>query len=233
MIKEESSRVYRVFVFPAKKVFYMTTPVNSDEIIRRLGKAYPDAKIALKFSNPMELLVATILSAQCTDEVVNKITSPLFKKYPSITDYAGADIIEFEQDIKSAGFYHNKAKNIIASANLIIEKYHGNVPDSMEDLIDLPGVARKTANIVLYNAFGIIDGIAVDTHVSRLSQRLGLSKNTDPVKIEKDLMQIIPRNLWGSFPYLLIEHGRAVCIARKPKCKFCVLNDICPSASRP
>jgi endonuclease-3 len=209
----------------------MTKPENSDEIIRRLAKAYPDAKIALKFSNPMELLVATMLSAQCTDEVVNKITVPLFKKYPDVKDYASANIEEFEQDIRSAGFYHNKAKNIIASAQLIIEKYRGNVPSNMADLIALPGVARKTANIVLYNAFGIIDGIAVDTHVSRLSQRLGLSKNTDPVKIEKDLMQIIPHKIWGSFSYLLIEHGRAVCIARKPKCKDCILNDICPSAS--
>ncbi|MDD4923382.1 MAG: endonuclease III [Dehalococcoidales bacterium] len=208
----------------------MTNSVNIDEIIRRLGKLYPDAKIALKYSNPMELLVATILSAQCTDEVVNRITPPLFKKYLSVEDYASADIAEFEQDIKSAGFYHNKAKNIIASAELVIEKYGGNIPSVMEELITLPGVARKTANIVLYNAFGITEGIAVDTHVSRLSQKLGLSSNNDPVKIEKDLMQIIPRRIWGSFPYLLIEHGRAVCIARKPKCAICNLNDICPSA---
>lgn len=218
-------------IFNIESILYMTKPVNSDEIIRRLEKAYPDAKIALKFSNPVELLVATILSAQCTDDVVNKITTSLFKKYHSVTDYAAVDIEEFEQDIKSAGFYHNKAKNIIASAKLIIEKYHGKVPSNMEDLITLPGVARKTANIVLYNAFGITDGIAVDTHVSRLSQKLGLSKNTDPVKIEKDLMQIIPYDIWGSFSYLLIEHGRAVCIARKPKCKTCVLKDICPSAT--
>ena len=209
----------------------MTNPETTDEIISRLSKAYPDAKIALKFSNPMELLVATILSAQCTDEVVNRITLPLFKKYRSVKDYAAADIAEFEQDIKSAGFYHNKAKNIIDSAKLIIEKYGGNIPFDMEDLIALPGVARKTANIVLYNAFGVTDGIAVDTHVRRLSQKLGLSINEDPVKIEKDLMRIIPRDIWGSFPYLLIEHGRAICIARKPKCSICCLNDICPSAS--
>jgi endonuclease-3 len=215
-----------------EKVFlYMTKPVNTDEIIHRLGKTYPEAKIALKYSNPLELLVATMLSAQCTDETVNKITIPLFKKYTSVKDYSTANIEEFEQDIKSAGFYHNKAKNIIASATMILEKYQGKVPSTMPDLITLPGVARKTANIVLYNAFGITDGIAVDTHVSRLSQRLGLSQNTDPVKIEKDLMQIIPHNIWGSFSYLLIEHGRAVCIARKPKCKICILNDICPSAS--
>ena len=178
----------------------------------------------------MELLVATILSAQCTDEVVNRITVPLFKKYASVEDYALANVAEFEQDIKSAGFYHNKAKNIIASANLIIEKYNGSIPSTMGELITLPGVARKTANIVLYNAFGITEGIAVDTHVSRLSQKLRLSRHNDSVKIEKDLMQIIPRRIWGSFPYLLIEHGRAICIARKPKCNKCDLNDICPSS---
>jgi endonuclease-3 len=209
----------------------MTDSLNAGEIIKRLSAAYPDAKIALKFSNPMELLVATILSAQCTDEVVNRITVPLFKKYRSVGDFASADIAVFEQDIKSAGFYHNKAKNIIAAANLIIEEFDGKIPSTMAELIALPGVARKTANIVLYNAYGITDGIAVDTHVGRLSQKLGLSKNSDPVKIEKDLMQIIPRQIWGSFSYLLIEHGRAVCIARKPKCKICTLNDICPSAS--
>ncbi|HAS04296.1 MAG TPA: endonuclease III [Dehalococcoidia bacterium] len=201
-----------------------------DEIIHRLSEKYPKAKIALNFSNPMELLVATILSAQCTDIIVNKITTQLFKKYTSVEDYASADINQFEKEIKSAGFYHNKAKNIIASAKMIHKEYKGSVPSKMEELISLPGVARKTANIVLYNAFGITDGIAVDTHVGRLSQRLGLTRNNDPVKIEKDLMEIIPRPLWGSFPYLLIEHGRAVCIARKPKCSICNLSDICPSA---
>jgi endonuclease-3 len=209
----------------------MADKININEIIHRLSVAYPDAKIALKFSNPMELLVATMLSAQCTDEVVNRITAPLFNKYTSVQDYALADITMLESDIKSAGFYHNKAKNIIAAANLIIEKFGGKVPSAMAELITLPGVARKTANIVLYNAFGITDGIAVDTHVARLSQKLGLSFNSDPVKIEKDLMQIIPRKIWGSFSYLLIEHGRAVCIARKPKCKICTLSDLCPSAS--
>lgn len=209
----------------------MPEAAATNEIIKRLSMAYPDAKIALKFSNPMELLVATVLSAQCTDEVVNRITSHLFEKYTSVQDFALADITGFETDIKSAGFYHNKAKNIIAAANLIMEKFSGEVPSTMAELITLPGVARKTANIVLYNAFGITDGIAVDTHVARLSQKLALSPNSDPVKIEKDLMQIIPRKIWGSFSYLLIEHGRAVCIARKPKCKICTLNDVCPSAS--
>lgn len=200
-----------------------------DVIIHRLSEKYPKAEIALNFSNPMELLVATILSAQCTDIIVNKITSQLFKKYSSVEDYASADINQFEKDIKSAGFYHNKAKNIISSAKIILEQYEGNIPSKMEQLITLPGVARKTANIVLYNAFGSSEGIAVDTHVGRLSQRLGLTRNNDPVKIEKDLMEKIPRPLWGSFPYLLIEHGRAVCIARKPKCNKCNLSDICPS----
>ncbi len=208
----------------------MVESLYIEQLIQRLHNAYPDAKIALVFSNPMELLVATILSAQCTDEVVNRITSSLFKKYRTAEDYATVDISEFEKDIKSAGFYHNKAKNIIKSAKLIKANYNGNVPSTMDSLISLPGVARKTANIVLYNAFGIIEGIAVDTHVRRLSQKLGLSHSDDPVKIERDLMQIIPHRIWGSFPYLLIEHGRAVCQARKPKCEGCIVNDICPSA---
>ena len=208
----------------------MPEELRSSEIIRRLSVAYPNARIALKYSKPLELLVAVILSAQCTDQVVNRITAPLFKKYTSVEDYASVEVAEFETDIKSAGFYRNKAKNIIATANLIKEKFGGKVPSTMAELITLPGVARKTANIVLYNAYGITDGIAVDTHVARLSQRLGLSANKDPVKIEKDLMQMIPQKIWGSFSYLLIEHGRAVCIARKPKCKICTLNDICPSA---
>jgi len=203
---------------------------ESAEIIRRLEEEYPDAKIALNYTNPLELLMATILSAQCTDGMVNRVTASLFLKYPTIDDYAGASLERFEQEIKSAGFYCNKAKNIVNSARKIREQYGGSVPQTMVELLTLPGVARKTANIVLYNAFGVIEGIAVDTHVKRVSKRLGLTQNTDPVKIEKDLMRIIPRARWGSFPYLLIEHGRAVCTARKPKHGICVLNDICPSA---
>jgi len=205
---------------------------ESAEIIRRLEEEYPGARIALNYSNPLELLVATILSAQCTDEMVNKVTARLFPRYPTTDDYAGANLERFEQEIRSAGFYRNKAKNIINSAVKIKEKYGGSVPQTMVELLTLPGVARKTSNIVLYNAFGVIEGIAVDTHVKRVSKRLGLTDNTDPVKIEKDLMKIIPRAKWGSFPYLLIEHGRAVCPARKPKCDICPLNDICPSAVR-
>ncbi len=207
----------------------MTKTTHINEIIKRLEYAYPGAEIALHFSNPWELLVATVLSAQCTDVVVNRVTSTLFKKYHSVEDYAAVDITQLETDIKPTGFYHNKAKHIIESAKIVIDKFDGIVPSSMQDLIILPGVARKTANIVLYNAYGIIDGIAVDTHVKRLSRRLGLSHNEDPVKIEKDLMELVPKVRWGSFSYLLIEHGRAVCIARKPKCKDCPLNDICPS----
>ena len=203
-----------------------TKKVN--QIIKILKKEYPKAKIALEFSNPLEILVATILSAQCTDERVNKVTKSLFKKYKTVQDYANADLKKFEQEIKSTGFYHNKAKNIISSAKMIIEKFNGKVPDKMEDLLTLPGVARKTANIVLGNAYGIVEGIAVDTHVRRLSQRLGFTKNDDPLKIEQDLMKIIPKSNWFIISYLLIEHGRKICDARKPKCSVCVISDLCP-----
>jgi len=198
------------------------------EIIKRLNREYPHAKIALKFSNPLEILVATILSAQCTDERVNKVTETLFKKYRTARDYAGANLKKFEQEIRSTGFYHNKAKNIINAAKIILEKFGGKVPDTMEGLMSLPGVARKTANIVLGNAYGKVEGIAVDTHVRRLSQRLGLSKSDDPVKIEQDLMEIVPGDEWFRISYVLIDHGRKICDARKPLCDKCILNDICP-----
>lgn len=199
------------------------------KIINLLKKEYPDAHIALKFSNPLELLVATVLSAQCTDVTVNRVTTALFKKYKTAKDYANADTKEFEQDIRSTGFYHNKAKNIINAAKLIVERYSGRVPDTMERLITLPGVARKTANIVLFNAFNKIEGIAVDTHVRRLSQRLTLTENEDPEKIEQDLMTLIPKGMWGKFSYLLIDHGRKICIAKMPLCPKCVLRNLCPS----
>jgi endonuclease-3 len=205
-------------------------PADVTEVIKRLEKEYPGASIALKHSSPLELLVATILSAQATDVGVNKVTPGLFEKYRVVADYAGADQGQFEREIRSTGFYRNKAKNIINTARMLVDDFGGQVPRTMAELVTLPGVARKTANIVLYNAYGVIDGIAVDTHVGRLSQRLGLSAQKDPVKIERDLMKQVPRQKWGRFSYLLIDHGRAVCTARKPKCDICLLNDICPSA---
>jgi endonuclease-3 len=202
---------------------------KTDKILGLLKKEYPKAKIALNFADPLSLLVSTILSAQCTDKRVNIVTRELFKKYKTIRDYAKADLKAFEQEIRSTGFYHNKAKNIISSAQKIIKDFNGKVPDTMDQLIQLPGVARKTANIVLFNAFGKIEGIAVDTHVKRLSERLGLSQNKDPEKIEQDLMRQLDRKEWGRFSYLLIEHGRKICDAKKPKCLECVLAKLCPS----
>jgi endonuclease-3 len=208
----------------------MSQQEEATEVINRLENEYPDARIALNYTNPLELLVATILSAQCTDEMVNKVTSSLFVRYRTTKDYAKANPERLGKDIEPTGFYRNKARHIIEAAKIIVADYDGNVPKTMAELITLPGVARKTANIVLYNAFGVVEGIAVDTHVRRLSRLLGLSQNSDPAKIEKDLMGQIPKTKWGSFPYLLIEHGRAICIARKPKCEVCLLSDICPSA---
>ncbi|MBI5574472.1 MAG: endonuclease III [Elusimicrobia bacterium] len=208
--------------------------VKANEILLRLKKYYPDVKkTALTFSNPLEILVATVLSAQCTDERVNKITPFLFAKYKKASDYAGADIKIFEQEIKSAGFYHNKSKNIISACKIIDGKYNGKVPDTMERLLTLPGVARKTANIVLGNAFGKTFGIAVDTHVKRLSLRLGLSKNNGPEKIEQDLMKIFDKEDWFAVSNLLIEHGRKKCRAKKPDCKNCFLRDLCPRIGVP
>ncbi len=199
------------------------------EIIRKLKKEYPVLKSALNFSSPFELLAATILSAQTTDVHVNKVTETLFKKYKNVNDFANTDPATLEKDVSSVNFYRNKARNIQNAARIIIEKFNGEVPRTMEDLISLPGVARKTANIVLYNVFGIIEGIAVDTHVIRLAGRLGLTKNEDPVKIEKDLMEIVPKKEWGNITHLLIFHGRKICQAKKPMHKDCVLFDICPS----
>ncbi|MCS7120788.1 MAG: endonuclease III [Nitrososphaerota archaeon] len=201
------------------------------KIIDRLEKEHPDAKIALRYSNPLELLVATMLSAQCTDERVNEVTRSLFKKYRTAEDYAKADLAALEEDIRPTGFYKNKARNLKKACQILVEKFNSEVPRTMEDLLTLPGVARKTANIVLSNAYGIIEGIAVDTHVRRLAERLGLTVNKDQDKIEKDLMEIVPREKWARFTDLLIFHGRRVCSARKPQCDKCVLIDLCPSAS--
>jgi endonuclease-3 len=198
--------------------------------IRLLEKEHSDAEIALTFKNPLELLISTILSAQCTDKRVNIVTKTLFKKYKTLEDYAKADIKEFEQDIRSTGFYHNKARHIKKCCQMLIEKFDSRVPRTMEELLELPGVARKTANIVLSNVFGIVEGIAVDTHVRRLSERLGLTQNKNQDKIEQDLMKIVPKEMWMRFSDLLIFHGRRICMAKKPKCGECVLNKICPSA---
>ncbi len=200
------------------------------EIIKRLKKEYANTPLtALRFSSPLELLVATMLSAQTTDVLVNKVTEGLFKKYRSIQAYAETPPERLAQDIRSVNFFNNKAKSIQKTATMLLEKFSGKVPQTMEELTMLPGVARKTANIVLSAAFGMNEGIAVDTHVKRLSYRLGLTKNEDPVKIEQDLMPITPRQEWGTLAHLLIFHGRAVCQAKKPKHDQCVLYDICPS----
>ncbi len=200
------------------------------EILSILKKNYPNAKIILNFSSEWELLVAVVLSAQCTDKKVNEVTAKLFKKYKTLDDYRKPDLKEFEQDIHSCGFYHNKAKNILGAAKIIKEKFDGKLPKTMAELITLPGVARKTANIILGNAFNIVEGIAVDTHVTRISQRLGLTKNTDPVKIEQDLMKLIPKEEWFKFTYLVIDFGRSICDAKHPLCSQCPLNKLCPSA---
>ncbi len=199
------------------------------EIIKRLKKEYPEPKTALSFKTPFELFVATILSAMTTDVHVNKVTENLFKKYRSFRDYAETPLEKFQKDICSINFYRNKAKNIQASAKMIMEKFNSKVPGTMDELLSLPGVARKTANIILSNAYGINEGIAVDTHVKRLADRLGFTKNEDPVKIEKDLMDITPKEEWGNLSHLLILHGRKVCQAKKPKHEECILFDICPS----
>ena len=199
------------------------------EVIRRLRKAYPDAHCALNHTSPFELLIATILSAQCTDARVNIVTADLFRKYRGPSDFAAVSKTELEKDIHSTGFFRNKAKNIQAACKRIIEEFGGEIPRTMDEILTLGGVARKTANVVLGNAFGIASGVVVDTHVSRLSQRLGLTDSTTPEKIERDLAAFIPKKYWVMFPHWIIFHGRQICIARKPKCSECVLADICPS----
>ena len=201
---------------------------HAGEIIKRLKKEYPDAHCALNHTNAFELLIATILSAQCTDERVNIVTANLFRKYRQPQDYLNVRQEELERDIHSTGFFRNKAKNIQAACEKIVEVFGGEVPQTMEELLTLNGVARKTANVVMGNAFGIASGVVVDTHVSRLSQRLGLTAETVPEKIEKDLQELVPEKDWIMFPHWLISHGRKICQARKPKCPECVLNDICP-----
>ncbi len=207
------------------------SPEQVTAILDELRRMYPDAKCSLNFTTPLELLVATQLSAQCTDERVNIVTSDLFRKYRTAEDYATASQEAFEQDIKSTGFYRNKAKNIRAAAQRLLAQYNGEIPRTMQDILTLPGVARKTANVVLGNAFGIVEGVVVDTHVGRLARRFGWTSSEDPVKVEQDLMRILPQKDWLDASHLLIYHGRALCIARKPLCQQCPLaSNLCPSA---
>src|SRR3989441_3840523 len=200
------------------------------KIIARLEQAYPDATCALHHRNPLELLVATILSAQSTDARVNLVTPALFTKYRTARDYAAADPAVFQQEIHSTGFFRNKTKSILGMAQALVERYGGAVPATMEQLVQLPGVGRKTANVVLGTAFGKNEGVVVDTHVQRLSTLLGLTQQQDPVKIERDLMALVPRDKWTWFSHTLIQHGRRVCIARRPKCGECVVHRWCPSS---
>ncbi len=209
-----------------------TSPIaqRAPVIIRRLEKTYPDAKVALRFTTPLECLVATILSAQCTDEKVNEVTEMLFRKYRSAEDYLRVPEDELKADIKPTGFFNQKGTAIREACRRIVESYGGEVPGTMEDLLTLRGVARKTANIVLGNSFGIVEGIAVDTHVNRVSNRLGLSDQKDPVKIEAQLMDRIPKERWFDFTYVLIDHGRTICVAKKPKCPICPVEPLCPAS---
>ena len=200
------------------------------KIISQLRKAYPDAKCSLNHSNPLELLIATILSAQCTDERVNIVTADLFRKYRSCEDYLKAPTSELQNDIRTTGFFRNKTRSIQGACKVLHEEHDDRVPNTIEELLQLPGVARKTANVVLGNAFGIASGVVVDTHVSRLSQRLGLTKNKQPEKIERDLVLLVPKKDWIDFSHLLIYHGRRVCKARRPVCESCVVEKYCPSS---
>jgi endonuclease-3 len=203
------------------------------EILARLKRLYPDATCSLNYSTPVQLLVATILSAQCTDERVNKVTPALFSRFPDAASLAIADLVELENLVRSTGFYRNKAKNIQAACRMIVTEFDSIVPNQMKQLLQLPGVARKTANVVLAHAYGINAGVTVDTHVKRLSDRLGLTEHTDPVRIEQDLMELLPQSDWENWSIRLIYHGRAVCKARSPACVACELADLCPAANKP
>lgn len=198
------------------------------KVVRLLGKAYPDAACALEFQTPLELLVATILSAQCTDKRVNMVTRDLFRKYRSAADYARAKPAQLEKDIQSTGFFRNKAKSIRACAKALDEEHRGEVPRDLDTLVELPGIGRKTANVVLGTAYGLPTGVVVDTHVARISRRLGLTEQKDPNKIERDLMESVPKKEWIDFSHRLIHHGRQICAARKPKCDECPLGSVCP-----
>jgi endonuclease-3 len=217
---------------PPRRTLTRESPIEerAPVIIDVLSKTYPDAHVALNFTNPLECLVATILSAQCTDEKVNEVTATLFTKYRSAQDYLEVPEDELKADIKPTGFFNQKAISIRAACERIVTEYGGRVPDTMEDLLTLRGVARKTANIVMGNAFSKVEGIAVDTHVRRLANRLGFSVESDPVKIEQDLMRLIPKDRWFDFTYVLIDHGRALCQAKNPRCAECPVNMLCPAS---
>lgn len=206
---------------------------RASAIRARLAKAYPDAKCALNFRNPLEILVATVLSAQCTDAKVNEVTATLFRKYKTPQDYLAAKPGELEHDIHATGFFNQKAKSIRGLSQVLLDQFGGEVPRTMSEIVRLPGVARKTGNVVLGNAYGIVEGIAVDTHVHRLSWRLGFSDHDDPVKVEQDLMALFPKRHWLTLTYLIIEHGRRVCFARNPRCDECVIAKKCPARRLP
>ena len=221
----------RTAKLPARRTKLPPAAERIGAIIDRLRASYPQAGCSLDHADPLELLVATILSAQCTDARVNQVTATLFRKYRTADDYATADPAVFEQEIMSTGFFRNKTKSVLGMAAALVERHGGRVPDTMAELVALPGVGRKTANVVLGNAFGKDEGVVVDTHVARISALLGLTRETDPEKIERDLIALVPQETWTLFPHLMIHHGRAVCIARRPKCGACTLSDLCPSAA--
>ncbi|NQU23123.1 MAG: endonuclease III [Candidatus Nealsonbacteria bacterium] len=201
---------------------------HAAKVVRILRRAYPEATCSLNFSNPLELLVATILSAQCTDERVNRVTEDLFAKYGGAADYAGARLAQLERDVKSTGFFRNKAKSIKGCCEALLQRYDGKVPKTIDELIELPGVGRKTANVILGTAFGIASGVVVDTHVGRISRRLGLTRQKNPEKVEQDLMQMVPKREWIALSHWMIWHGRRACMARKPDCEQCPLESVCP-----
>ena len=232
MKTEKTSKIKKKKQKPKIKVDKSEATQRIKKIWPILKKTYPQAKIALKYRNPLQLLIATILSAQCTDVRVNIVTKEVFKKYRSVKDWAQADVKDIENDIRSTGFYRNKAANIRNCCKMIIEQFGGKVPETMDELLKLPGVGRKTANVLLGNLFDT-PGIVCDTHVIRLSRRIGLSANSEPVKLEFDLMKIVPKKNWTAFSDLLIFHGRNICIARKPDCRNCPISKYCPSANKP
>ena len=213
-----------------RKLSRKELPAYAEEVLRRLKTAYPDAHTELDFETPLQLLIATILSAQCTDKRVNMVTPELFRVFPTASDLACAEAARLEEMIRTTGFFRNKTKSLLGMSAAIVERHNGEVPRTMAELVALPGVGRKTANVVLGNALGVNDGVVVDTHVGRLSNRLGFTSETDPVKVEQVLMRLIPRDDWVIVSHLLIFHGRRICIARTPRCAECVLNDICPSS---